>query len=29
MPQIIRESNAIITEYIFGGELPHETRSVL
>jgi PTH1 family peptidyl-tRNA hydrolase len=28
LPQIIREANALITEYIFGGELPHETRSV-
>jgi PTH1 family peptidyl-tRNA hydrolase len=29
LPQIIREANAIITEYIFSGQLPHETRSVL
>jgi PTH1 family peptidyl-tRNA hydrolase len=28
LPQINKESNAIITEYIFGGQLPHETRSV-
>lgn len=27
--QIIREANALITEYIFSGELPHETRTVL
>lgn len=27
--QIIREANAIITEYIFSGQLPHETRSLL
>jgi PTH1 family peptidyl-tRNA hydrolase len=26
---IIREANAVITEYIFGGELPHQTRTVL
>jgi PTH1 family peptidyl-tRNA hydrolase len=26
--QIIKESNALITEYIFSGQLPHETRSV-
>jgi PTH1 family peptidyl-tRNA hydrolase len=29
LPQISREANAVITEYIFSGELPHETRSVL
>jgi peptidyl-tRNA hydrolase, PTH1 family len=29
LPLIIREANALITEYIFGGQLPHETRSVL
>jgi PTH1 family peptidyl-tRNA hydrolase len=28
LPQIVREAGAIITEYIFGGELPHETRTV-
>jgi len=29
LPQIIREANAMITEFIFSGELPHETRTVL
>jgi PTH1 family peptidyl-tRNA hydrolase len=29
LPQVIREANAIITEYIFGGSLPHDTRTVL
>lgn len=29
LPQINREANAIITEFIFSGELPHETRSVI
>jgi PTH1 family peptidyl-tRNA hydrolase len=29
LPQISREAGAMITEYIFGGELPHETRSIL
>lgn len=29
LPQITREANAIITEYIFGGELTSETRTVL
>lgn len=29
IPLILKESNALITEYIFGGELPHETRTVL
>jgi peptidyl-tRNA hydrolase, PTH1 family len=29
VPQIIKESNAIITEFVFGGQLPHETRAVL
>jgi PTH1 family peptidyl-tRNA hydrolase len=29
LPQIIKESNAIITEFIFGGSLSHDTRSVL
>lgn len=27
--QIIREANSVITEFIFGGELPNETRSIL
>jgi PTH1 family peptidyl-tRNA hydrolase len=26
LPQIIREANAILTEYIFGGQLSEETR---
>ncbi|MGH7156627.1 MAG: aminoacyl-tRNA hydrolase [Candidatus Saccharimonadales bacterium] len=29
LPQITREANAIITEYIFSGQLPQETRTVL
>ena len=29
LPLIIREAAAMTTEYIFGGSLPHETRSVL
>lgn len=29
LPQITREANAIITEFIFGGQLPHETRDVI
>ncbi len=29
LPLIIREAGAIITEFIFSGELPHETRNVL
>jgi PTH1 family peptidyl-tRNA hydrolase len=29
LPQIIREANAVMTEYIFSGQLPHETRSVI
>jgi PTH1 family peptidyl-tRNA hydrolase len=29
LPQIIREANAMITEYIFSGQLPHDTRQVL
>lgn len=28
LPEIIKEASAMITEYIFAGELPHETRSV-
>ncbi|MBX4190902.1 aminoacyl-tRNA hydrolase, partial [Candidatus Saccharibacteria bacterium] len=28
LPQIIKEACAIITEYIFSGQLPHETRSI-
>jgi len=29
LPQIIREAGAILTEYIFSGQLPHETRTTL
>jgi PTH1 family peptidyl-tRNA hydrolase len=29
LPQIIREANAMIIEYIFSGDLPADTRSVL
>ena len=29
LPLIIRETNALITEYIFSGELPHETRTII
>lgn len=29
LPNLSREVNAILTEYIFGTELPHETRSFL
>lgn len=29
LPQVIREANALVTEYVFRGELAHETRSVL
>jgi PTH1 family peptidyl-tRNA hydrolase len=29
MPLIIREASAIVTELIFSGQLPHETRNVL
>jgi len=29
LPEIIKEANAMITEYIFSGDLPHETRTVL
>lgn len=29
LPMIIREANAIITEFIFSGQLLHETRTVL
>lgn len=28
LPEIMRETNAMITEYIFSGQLPHETRTV-
>lgn len=29
MPALTREVNAVLTEYIYGDELPHETRSFL
>jgi PTH1 family peptidyl-tRNA hydrolase len=29
LPNLSREVNAILTEYIYGGELPHETRSFI
>ncbi len=29
LPKILQEANALITEYIFSGELPHDTRTVL
>ncbi len=29
LPLILRESNVLITEYIFSGSLPHDTRKVL
>jgi len=29
LPKILREAAALITEYIFGGQLPHDTRTVV
>ena len=29
LPNLLREVNAILSEYIYGGELPHETRTFL
>lgn len=29
VPKILQEANALITEYIFSGTLPHDTRTVL
>lgn len=29
LPNLAKEVNAILSEYLFGGELPHETRSFL
>lgn len=29
VPKILQEANALITEYIFSGELPHDTRTVI
>jgi PTH1 family peptidyl-tRNA hydrolase len=28
LPLVVRESTALITEYIFSGQLPHETRTI-
>ncbi|MGA3150080.1 MAG: aminoacyl-tRNA hydrolase [Candidatus Saccharimonadales bacterium] len=28
LPLILREANALITEYIFSGQLPHDTRTI-
>lgn len=28
VPKILQEANALITEYIFSGQIPHDTRSV-
>lgn len=28
LPSVVREAEAMLTEYIFGSELPHDTRSV-
>jgi len=29
LPEVIKEAGVLITEYIFGGSLPHETRTIL
>jgi PTH1 family peptidyl-tRNA hydrolase len=29
LPSLYREANAILTEYLYGGQLPHETRTFL
>ncbi|HET7827253.1 MAG TPA: aminoacyl-tRNA hydrolase, partial [Candidatus Saccharimonadales bacterium] len=29
LPQVIREASAVMTEFIFSGDLPHETRTVI
>jgi len=29
LPLILREANALATEFVFGGQLPHETRSII
>jgi PTH1 family peptidyl-tRNA hydrolase len=29
LPLILREANSLMNEYIFGGQLPHETRNVI
>lgn len=29
VPKILQEANALITEYIFDGQLPHDTRTVI
>jgi PTH1 family peptidyl-tRNA hydrolase len=28
LPKVLKESGVLITEFIFGGQLPHETRSI-
>ena len=28
LPLILREANALATEFVFGGQLPHDTRSI-
>jgi peptidyl-tRNA hydrolase len=29
LPSVIKEASAMITEYIFSGQLPHDTRTIL
>ena len=29
LPKILREASALVTEYIFSGQLPHDTRTVI
>ncbi len=29
IPKILQETNALITEFIFGGQLPHDTRTII
>jgi peptidyl-tRNA hydrolase len=29
LPNLIKETTAILTEYVYSGELPHETRSFI
>jgi PTH1 family peptidyl-tRNA hydrolase len=29
LPLVMREANSLINDYVFGGQLPHETRNVL
>lgn len=28
LPKVLREANSLITEYVFSGQLPHETRTI-